>query len=56
MDEQTKRAIRRAIEAASHIRRPADWTEIDYVRVQRTLEDNGFQLTELEPKKESKRG
>lgn len=44
MDPQKQRAIRRAVESAAAITRPADWTEADYRKVEQTLQDNGYVL------------
>lgn len=42
-DQATRRrAIRRAVEGTAHIRRPADWTPIDYERFEATLRRNGM--------------
>lgn len=46
MDPQRMRAIRRAVESAASIKRPADWTEADYRRFDRTLDENGYVLVE----------
>lgn len=46
MDPQRMRAIRRAAESVENVKRPADWTEADYRRFERTLDENGFTLEE----------
>lgn len=38
------RAIRRAVESAANIKRPADWTDADYRRFERALDESGFAL------------
>ena len=46
MDPQKMRAIRRAVESAARVRRPADWTEADYRRFERALDESGFAMAE----------
>lgn len=53
MDPQKMRAIRRAVESAANIKRPADWTEADYRRFERALGDNGYVMA---PKPDEKAG
>lgn len=44
MDPQEQRAIRRAVEGAGAIPRPAAWTDADYRHFKVTLEENGYTL------------
>ena len=52
-DPQRDRAIRRAVESAANVRRPADWRPADYRHFESVLRDNGFVLT---PKPEERSG